>query len=67
MKPTFWDDRFQRQVEILQQGPKKPWQYYIPKGCGRPERDISINTDDIIRLHFILATTESIDELCEKL
>jgi hypothetical protein len=63
---TYWDDRFARQVEIFQAGPKKPWHYYIPRGCGRPDRTSSINIDDIINLHQLLPLLDtSLDQFCE--
>jgi hypothetical protein len=66
-KKTFWDDRFQAQVELLQEGPKKRWAYYIPFGSGRPVRDTPISTDDLINLHFILESDLTLDQLCETL
>ena len=63
---SFWDERFQAQVELLQVGPKKSWQYYIPRGCGHPNREMPISVDDIIDLHFILNLSITLDQLCER-
>jgi hypothetical protein len=67
MAATFWDDRFQRQVEILQAGPKKPWMYYIPRGSGHPDRVKPIDVDDIITIHQLLEVDTDVLNLLEVL